>query len=439
MPLIHDSPFSLPPPTSLARMIRTSPETLAWRILVAAFAVFLLLCSAAVYAAQWYLFRSTVGMVVEVSAARGTVSVTPPDSDLSFSVTDRRSEVEPWTVISTDETSQATLTFTDPRTKRPVASVVAFRDSEIALVFAQAPRFGLNRTPYRIQIESHSGSVDVLVLEDLPREVAFEILSPEAFVRITDRGQYTLDVLEANTRMSVFDGEALVVGRDSGRSVTLADGERTTIGAAQSESLEIGQAEVALTTNYDFRQLFDEGWNFYNDREPPGTARNVIIDGRSAVMIDRSQSNWPNILLTGRHGETGLVQFLDTDVRGYSFLEVRVTFYVEEQSLSTCGTQGSECALMVKMKYLNPQEQPQEFIHGFYAFHDPSADYPTTCQTCRSDHERINIRNWYTYESGNLITQAPAQRPVHITELSVYASGWAYRIYVSEIVVRASR
>jgi hypothetical protein len=94
---------------------------------------------------------------------------------------------------------------------------------------------------------------------------------------------------------------------------------------------------------------------------------------------------------------------------------------------------------MIKMKYLDPQGREQEYRHGFYAFHDPGAGYPTTCQTCRIDHERINIRNWYTYESGNLITQAPAQRPIHITELSFYASGWAYRIYVSEVVIRASR
>lgn len=409
--------------------MRSNPERLAWRVLLASFIVFQLLCGSVIYLAQWFLFRSTVDMGLDLAAARGTVILTHPNTEEAIAVADRRSDLEQGTIIHTDSTSQALLTFVDPNTGQPVASLVLFRDSEITLNLAKAPRFGLNRAPYRIQVSSMSGSSDVLILGNDHRGVQLDIVSPQATAQMTDSGKYSIDISEQDTQVTTYSGLALVIENGTDRKVVLANDERTVIG--DGEKPAILEAEQSILTNGDFSSLIETGWNSYNDREPPGAVQNVIFDRRPAVMIDRAQQNWPDEILG--HGETGLVQFLDVDVSDYSYLEIRATFYVDEQSLSTCGIAGSECPMMIRMKYLDPEGQPQVFIHGFYATYDPGLDYPTICLSCRTDHERINLKSWFTYESGNLITQAPTQRPVHITELSFYASGHAYKVYVSEI------
>jgi hypothetical protein len=251
------------------------------------------------------------------------------------------------------------------------------------------------------------------------------------FARMSTSGQSLVDVSSRNTRATVRQGEMWVVESSSGQNATVEAGESSILRDRASE-LHAQEAEQALVANGNFEEPYSVGWEFYNDREPPGTAYNSVFDGRSVVVIDRSQANWPDLALG--HGETGLVQRLDVDVSGRSSLELRAAFYVAEQSLSTCGVAGSECPMMLHMKYIDPRGIEQVYIHGFYAVHDPGLNYPTTCPTCRTDHERINVRSWYTFESGNLLELLPAtQRPGWLTEVSFYASGHAYKVYVAEL------
>lgn len=411
--------------------MRTNPERLAWRILLTAFAVFLLLCGSVLYLIQWYIFQSTVDLALDLTVSRGTVRIKLPNTEEPIAVTDRRDDLERDAVILTDPTSQAVLTFSDPRSGEPIASLVIFRDSELSLIQAQAPRFGLNNNPYAIQVSSPSGRYEVLILETARRPINFELLSAQAFTRMTEHGHYIIDANGQKTTVTVREGQALVIERNTGQPVDLASQQRAVVAPPES-SPSVLEAERSLLTNSDFSLDYEIGWEFYNDREPPGSARNTVFDGRSVVVIDRSQANWPDLSLG--HGETGLVQFLDADVSGYGYLEIRATFYVDEQSLSTCGVAGSECPMMINMIYEDADGARQVFIHGFYASHDPSLGYPQACATCRSDHERINLRSWYTYETGNLMELWPAeQRPVRINQISFYASGHAYKVYVSEV------
>ncbi len=412
-----------------------NPEQLAWRILLASFATFLALCGTIVYAAQWFVFQSTVDLDIRLTVARGTASVILPDTGQPIAVNDLQRDLEPGAIIQTDPNTQAVLTFSDPRNDQPIASVVIFRDSHLLIRAARAPRYGLNQSPYLVQIQSEVGRAELLVLDPPNRSTHLEIVTPHTFARIATQGQCLVNVSPRNTDITSLEGEAWVVESSSGRHVTLRQGNRTIIQERNSE-LVVEDAGESLLANSDFEQPFEVGWRFYNDREPPGTAYNGSFDGRTIVVIDRSQANWPGQALG--HGETGLVQPLSVDVSRYRSLELRATFYIAEQSLSTCGIAGSECPMMLHMKYIDPTGAEQVYIHGFYSTYDPGLNYPMTCLTCRTDHERINLGSWYTYETGNLLSLLPAsQRPVRITEVSFYASGHAYMVYVSEIELRA--
>ncbi|HOA23860.1 MAG: hypothetical protein WBH90_17025 [Aggregatilineales bacterium] len=417
--------------------MRENPERVAWRVLLSAFAVFLLLCGTTIYVVQWYLFDSEINIGVDLMAARGTISMMLPNSEEPIAVSDRRLEQSLPFEVSTD-TSQAALRFTDLRTGQPVAYIVLLHDSTVTLHNATAPRFRLNNAPYRINLESDSGRVEVHILDNTRRDVEVTLTTPHSTTTISDVGHYVIDTTDERTRVTTKRGLAYVYAPSSHSIVEVPENHRTQV-TRSSELPAIVPAESNLLVNGDFLSPFTEGWTFYDDSVlPAGAALNLRFGGRDVVVFDRSQERWPNLTLD--HGETGLVQTVNQDVRDYSYLELRGTFYVDEQSLSTCGQLGSECPMMMRMTYIDEQGVEREYIQGFYAYHDPSLDYPLTCDSCRAEHERISLQSWYTFRSGNLLTVLPAeQKPAIIQQVRFYASGHAYRVYVSEIELLAGR
>jgi hypothetical protein len=416
--------------------MRENPERLAWNVLLAAFLVFLLLCGGAAYLIQWYAFESTLALQADITVGRGTVRITSPNSEEPIAVTDQRSELDEGLEIRTD-TSQAVLSFSDPRTATPLASVVLLHDSQIELVRAAAPRFGVNRNPYHVDLRSFAGRSEILILDTRQHEINFVVRSPHAITTLTEPGQYAIEVTNDVTRVSVDEGQALVTDPTGGRSRILEASNRVAVGREEAAFTTLPPTETVIR-NGNFRLPYTTGWELYDDSEyPPGVAYDTEFAGRSVLALDRSQEEWGDLRLG--HGETGLIQAVNVDTSDLDSLELRATFYIEEQSLSTCGQQGSECPLMLRISYIDEQGVEREYIQGFYAYHDPAADYPLSCATCRGEHERVNLQAWYSFRSGNLLTNLPdEQKPVLIQQLRFYASGHAYKVYVSEVELVAT-
>ncbi len=410
--------------------MRQHPEILAWRILLAAFFTFLLICGSLVYIVQWYLFQSTVPLKIELTAARGTVIAVQPGTQQELAVSGQQGDLSAGVNVRTDANAQALLTFFDPEDGAPIASVVVLRDSQIEIDQASAPRFRLNKEPFRIQIISPYGRSEIIIQEGTRREVSFVLTAPKVQVQTAESGHYVIDISEQNTRVTTLSGQSQVTERDEGHVARLRSGQYTIIGRNDTGRPEIKVTE-ALLENGNFDRN-DVGWKFLSDGEPAGQVFYAWIAGRHGVVLDRSQSNWPGVELS--HGETRLFQDLNLEVSDYGYLELRGTFYIEEQSLSTCGIQGSECPLMLRIDYLDVLGTPRTYIHGFYASHDPALNYPLACASCRTEHERINQQTWYTFKSGNLFTVLPSeQQPLVIQQVSFYASGHAYKVYVTEL------
>ena len=267
--------------------------------------------------------------------------------------------------------------------------------------------------------------------------VTFTFDTPQATTLLSLKGQYSIDVTDQSTQVTARTGQATVVDKTDDVSTDLPTGKRTVVGSNSSD-LTLLDAEKSLLVNGDFSAgRGTVGWGLEVVGDPSGQVYFSSVGGRDSLVLDRSQANWPNTTLG--HGETRLYQTVDIDVQSVTSLELRATFYVAEQSLSTCGVEGSECPMMIRMKYIDVAGIEQEYIHGFYAYHDPAQNYPQTCATCRADHERINMNTWYTFRSGNLLTLLPAeQRPAQIQEIAFYASGHAYKVYVGEISLLAT-
>jgi hypothetical protein len=115
---------------------------------------------------------------------------------------------------------------------------------------------------------------------------------------------------------------------------------------------------------------------------------------------------------------------------------LRATFNIQYQSLAVCGQKGSECPLMLQIDYRDENGVGQRWFHGFYAAENEQLNYPLSCDSCASEHEHVNEKVWYTYDSGNLFNLfPPGKRPVAISNVQFYASGHQYDVYVGEVAL----
>ncbi len=95
---------------------------------------------------------------------------------------------------------------------------------------------------------------------------------------------------------------------------------------------------------------------------------------------------------------------------------------------------------MLYISYEDQHGDPREWYHGFYIQARPGVDYPITCDQCLQPHELINQSTWYTYESGDLLTEWPKDmRPSRITLIEFYASGHDYDALLREVAIIATQ
>ncbi|MBN1427874.1 MAG: hypothetical protein JXB07_05770 [Anaerolineae bacterium] len=412
--------------------MQTDAERRAWRILVSFFMIFLLLCGSSIYLIQWYIFQSTVKLGANLKVARGTVRITLPNTQEPIAVTNERLDIQERTIIQTDEKSQAILTLRDPESGQPVASVVIFRDSEVILTRARTPRFRVNAAPYHLRITSSSGRNEIAILPDIPKALQLEAISPHAVIQASESGLYIIEVAQQDTRVMVHSGQAIIIEKETKEQLTLSQNNHAEVDF-QKHTITPLPDELPLVINSTFEQDPRLDWQIENNSDggPIALFRNVIFDGRPSVALDRSQSNWPDTILY--HGEIGMSQEMDANVNPFASIELRATFYVDEQSLPLCGEAGSECPLMIRITYTDINGTERRFFRGFYGLPDDRQTAPLLCDSCRLEHERIALKSWYTY-SENLKTVLPAdQQPFRITEIYFYASGHAYKVYVSEV------
>jgi hypothetical protein len=180
-------------------------------------------------------------------------------------------------------------------------------------------------------------------------------------------------------------------------------------------------AERDLIVNGDFREPLEKGWVSYDEREEPdeagGRVEIVTSGARQAVLFQRLGENI-------HHGETGIIQTIDRDIRDYGVLELRLSVMLLYQSLSGGGTRHSEYPIMVRLDYKDAYGNANHWVQGFY--YENPANYSTI------DGLEIPGTVWYSYESGNLMEILDV-KPSHLTSIRIYASGHDYQSMVTEV------
>jgi hypothetical protein len=420
---------------------RIDPQRMAWGVLLISFAVFCMICVISGVGVNYFLFSSSVPMETTVQVAKGTVVVTGRAVVQQFELTNNDE-------LRTDAQTQATIFFRDSQNNgRLIASVTMRGNTSFTLWRALRPRFNWGNDSYNIDLQNVLGNVDVFVPKGLERDLRLTIRSPQGvLVDLGESGQYSVSVSDTQTRVVNREGQVSLVPANSneGRAIPM-----DTQGLIANEN----PAEVILTAtlanllqNSNFQDIFPspedsnigiaEAWGCTNSTAnlPRGRYQAEMQDGRSLLRLLRSDS--AEIITNGETRCGSYFPGAGLDVTGMSTLVLRATFNIQYQSLNACGQTGSECPLMLRVDYRDENGLGQRWFHGFYATLNPQLNYPLSCDSCASEHEQVNEKVWYTYDSGNWFNLfPPGKRPVAISNVQFYASGHQYDVYVGEVAL----
>ena len=403
--------------------MRKNPERLAWVILTTAFITFCFLVVSIPLSIRWYIVNATLMHETSLSAIRGTVQVQEPDANAPIAVTTTKDDVPEGSIITTDATSQAFVEFFEDSTLH------LYNETQVIIHKTQSPRFGLSSKPNTIVLEVTGGRVRIRVAPSMESLLNFQVQTPHAAVELEEDGSYSVEVSSEEFHLTVRDGQAKVTAM--GKMVELGQGERTTVPIGRDP---IGPlpAERDLITNGDFKEPLTVGWEAYHEQDNPeevsGKAEILIMGDRQAVRFWRMGK-------AAGHGETGIIQVIDKDVRDFTSLELHISVRLLDQSLPGAGMLSSEFPVMVRLDYKDAYGNDNFWTYGFY-FQDPLENWRI------KKGEKIPRYVWYPYESPNLMEELgdvkPAFiKPAFITSVRVYASGWDYQSMASEVQLLA--
>jgi hypothetical protein len=251
------------------------------------------------------------------------------------------------------------------------------------------------------------------------RQRIFEVHTPHMVASLSE-GSYAVDVNTVDTDSSQIvsaDGIAQVIAQ--GRSVSIARRQRTVV-TRGNPPLPAMPAAQDLIVNGDFKDPPERGWNSFQDPTPPlGTADVVTLGDLRAGHIVRANSN-------GASTRTGIIQTINHEVSDFHSLKLYADVRLHLQSLGGGGFLSSEYPLILRLKYRDVDGSEVEWVHGFYYQNTSNPPNPTT------NGEQIPVDTWYPFESGNLF-ETQEFTPFYITTLELYASGWDYESYVTNV------
>ena len=376
-------------------------QALAWAALLVAVAVFV--------AGVVFVPRGVVellGVIRESAATRaevieGTVlyqQLTAPTwQQLAPDV-----KLDEGTRVRTDDRSRVFLTLADGST------AMLYTNTEIGLQRTQIGRF--NRAVQDTVLRLFAGRATV--------GIARHLLDPERTVTVL-AGTSRLDLAEGSFRLELDAEGVAELSVRTGHAIVFQGDRRVRIGAGQRARLgeRIGvQAPLPLERHLIADSLFDRplsdtAWRSFVVTEA-GIQGAVAQDGGTLRFV-RGDDSTP----IDRHGESGIAQELNRDLRDYVSLHLRADVRSDYQSLSGGGTAGTEYPLMIRLTYLDAQGREQIWARGFYYQNDEGLSVKLGQQVERGA--------WHTYANPNLL-QEIQPTPVYLRRIEVLGSGWAY-------------
>ena len=424
------------------------PERMAWRVLLAAFAMFCLLSASTILGVYFYLFESMAAIPTALQVAQGTVGIT--DSDLIETVERERKDLtNTVTTISTDSQSQATIQFRDQRTAEDetpdlIAAVTLQRNTRLTFNRAARPRFEWSSNRQTIQLSELSGRLDAVVTGAQEDGFLMSIDTKQGLnIEINRNGRYRIHATDDEVRLLNLAGAASLFFADDAASRRPAPSGQEAVARLGSRVIDVQPSIENILTNavFSLQDAVDDAGDSpglppkWGCRANHGAFTMEEFDGRVGIRLRRLGN-------VTSPGEARCIQPFGSDgldVTGFDSIRVVATFHLNYQSLSRCGVEGSECPLMLLITYDDEFGFRRRWFRGFYYDEPVSSDYPSRCASCFQDHLNINAKVWYTFESENLFNLINQERhPARLRSIEFYASGHQFDTSISEMMLLVS-
>jgi hypothetical protein len=424
--------------------MRSSPERAAWTVLFAALFACIALAVGIPAAGLSYLNSATNNAFMRVSLQSGILkSYSPLESAADARVVDLggREFKEDHTVVAGDR-SVGLLTFAPGEGAAPYISVQMYSNASVRALRARTPRFDFAAAADEFDIELAEGRIDILARPPEGHRFALRITAAPGEVQITTPGQYTLELISDRLRVTSRDGEASLSAASTRTTLDLKGDQTATIEAESGRILPAPAPSINLVRNGFFQSTLTRDWNFHTDVNADGAVRGTVsrVGGAPSLAPGADTgTRIPAYLVFERVGEnigwgrTSLSQLIDEDVRGGVSLRLRTTFTILEQQLDVCGSEGTECPLMIRIDYVTQDGRDDFWLQGFYAKGDPSAvrlpDYVRS--NFKGNHIAKPAGSQQVFESENLLQQIGNLQTVK--SITVYAEGHVLRTRVDSI------
>ena len=331
----------------------------------------------------------------------GTVLIQPPATATWQSMDDQTYLAE-GTRLRTDDRARAFLRTPDSST------VLLYNNTELGVQRMQFGRF--NPSLQDSVLRLFGGRVQIgVALHPMSPKRRISVLAGEGRVSLGE-GSYQIDIdSEGMIHVSVKRGNASVWSGN--RVLEIPAGLRAILNPTSEIVGPLPTERDLLQDPLLEQDLADSPWSAFvvTEAGAQGTATKTSEGIRFKRMTQDGR--------TDRHGESGIVQELDRDIRGYSNLRLRADVRVDFQSLSGGGTAGTEYPLMLRLTYIDANRREQIWATGFYYQNDSGLSVMMG--------REIPPASWITFENPTLL-QEIRPTPVHLRRIEVLGSGWEY-------------
>jgi hypothetical protein len=410
-------------------------QQLAWFMLLGSFGFFLLLLVLVPLGVNAYFNNATQPLQLLLNANSGTVGIVESSGvRLALLPEEPPREVETGATVFTNVTATGLFTILTPDEAHVVARLQLYSHTEMELIEAQQPRFGLSDHPKQAQLHLNNGRVRIALPDGAERPFHLTFVTPHTTVYLTQAGQYSIEVNGTRSQVAVQEGEAIIQTADEVRLLT-AD-QRAVM--AQGEPIRGPlTTERNLVQNGDFSQGFNRwslfAWRIEQEDQPSGLTEVRQVGGTPVLHIARAGIG---------HADVKVRQTINQDVADFQSLQLNVTFRIIYHSLDVCGIHGSECPLFVTLSYIDGGGINREWQQGFYVQGIPQDDRPGACTTCaliQRDHERVPVNQAHFLEVDihEELARQGFTPPSFIENISLIASGHSFEVEVIEVALVA--
>jgi hypothetical protein len=425
-----------------------NPVQRAWLVLWAAFLGFCLLVYGLASGVPWLLQNTTAELRLELGGS--DTQFQRPGLNILEAVNGPPAGIPAGSTILTDLNAQANLQVIGPNGAGTLATIQIYGDSRVKVEAAEQPRFEpFSTLPYRIRLNVERGRIRVLSANEPARPVYIEVRSaPEVLTVLDQPGsnasiessflRTTVSVRESQAEVSTPISTPLVLRSEQRADVTDAG---AIIGPLPTER--------NLIVDGTFTQPLGEVWKIErrvaDEGKPLGEVRVQTVEGRRSINLIRTSTD-PNV----GWAAVSLTQELNVDVRDFTSLRLQLDVYLTSQSLFNCGGLGTECPVMVRIRYLDLNGSERGWLQGYFDRGRLIAEQGQfglfTCPSCSEitePHIPIETDQWLTLDApsnGNLLElmQARGIPAAFLRAITIYASGHQFNSNVAQIQLLAT-